>query len=39
MTQGTLLPEHSEKPQKAVTMSAFITLRRQGRGGNGKLIL
>lgn len=41
MTQSALVPEHTEKPQKAVTMSAFITLAEKARreGGNGKLIL
>ena len=41
MTQSALVPEHTEKPQKAVTMSAFTTLAEKARreGGNGKLIL
>lgn len=33
MTQSALLPEHTEKPQKSVTMSAFITLAEKGGGG------
>lgn len=33
MTQSALLPEHTEKPQKAVTMSAFITLAEKARKG------
>lgn len=40
MTQSALLPENNEKPPKAVTMSAFITLAEKvRRGGSGKLIL
>jgi len=38
MTQSALLPERTEKPQKAATMSAFIMLAKKAVG-EGKALL
>lgn len=38
MTQSGLLPEHTEKLQKAVTMSTFIMLAEKARRGGGRRV-